>query len=508
MELQPIDIETLKTKGISEEKLREELQQLHDGFPYLEVIAPATAGNGIMVTNESQRLHYIDLWNAFLAEGGNVVKMVPASGAASRMFKNLFAFADGDSMTPDTDFIHQFCDSIRKFPFYKELDETCHRLYSEGIEQLFASERHRDVVSALIRPEGMNYGQLPKALLAFHATPEGYHVALEEHLAEGAQYASGPDKKASVHFTVSPDHRQLMLDKIERSLPVMKEKYGVDFDVTLSEQKPSTDTVAANLDGSPFRVDGELFFRPGGHGALIENLNDLEADVVFLKNIDNVVPDSRRQTTIEYKKVLGGILVSVHERIMQYMEELTAGLPSREELNEMLDYLRNVLSVTGDHADSLEDLELADYLYCKFNRPLRVCGMVRNEGEPGGGPFLVRDAHDGMIAPQILESTQINPEDPKAMEMMKHSTHFNPVDLAVCLISPEGGRFDLRDYVDKSTGFISSKSVKGVEIKALELPGLWNGAMSDWNTIFVEVPAETFNPVKTVNDLLRPAHQS
>lgn len=507
MNLQPIDIETLKSRGISEERLQEELTQLHDGFPYLDVVAPATAGNGILETSEEQRLHFINVWNAFLADGGKVIKMVPASGAASRMFKNLFAFADGESETPDNDFIKTFCDNIARFPFYAELDATVKRLYGKSIEEIFADGKHREVVAALIRPEGMNYGQLPKALLAFHATPDGYRVALEEHLAEGAQYACGADKKASVHFTVSPDHRELMLKKIESSIPAMKKIYGVDFDVTLSEQKPSTDTVAANLDGTPYREDGKLFFRPGGHGALIENLNDLDADVVFLKNIDNVVPDSRRASTIEYKKVVGGILVSVHKQIVEYAEELRNGLPSRDKLDEILNFVHNVLCITEEGADSMEDLELADYLYCKLNRPLRVCGMVRNEGELGGGPFLVRDAEDGTVSPQILESTQINPDDPEAVAMMKRSTHFNPVDLAVCLTTPEGGRFDLRQYVDPATGFISSKSRKGVEIKALELPGLWNGAMSDWNTVFVEVPISTFNPVKTVNDLLRPAHQ-
>lgn len=507
MILQPMDSEVLKSRGISEQRFEEELMQLKNGFPFLDVVAPATAGNGILITNEAQRSQYIERWNNFLGEGGRVLKMVPASGAASRMFKNLFAFADGNSDTPDTDFIRTFCDNISRFAFYGDLQSAVKRLYGQDIEAMFAAGRHRDVVRALIMPEGLNYGQLPKALLAFHSTADGYRVALEEHLAEGAQYAACSDGKAYVHFTVSPDHRGLVEDKIRERIPELKSKFGVDFDVTLSEQKPSTDTVAANLDGTPYREDGKLFFRPGGHGALIENLNDLDADVVFIKNIDNVVPDARRASTIEYKKVLGGILVEVRDRIEEYADMLRGGMPSRDELNEMVDFMHNMLCVSDEDAASMEDLELADYLYCKFNRPLRVCGMVRNEGEPGGGPFLVRNDADGTVALQILESTQIDADNKDAVEMMKHSTHFNPVDLVVSLRNLEGGKFDLREYVDASTGFISQKSRKGVEIKALELPGLWNGAMSDWNTIFVEVPADTFNPVKTVNDLLREAHQ-
>lgn len=274
----------------------------------------------------------------------------------------------------------------------------------------------------------------------------------------------------------------------------------------MSVQKPSTDTVAANMDGSPYRENGELFFRPGGHGALIENLNDIDGDVIFIKNIDNVVPDSYRDVTIEYKQVIGGVLVEVKNKIDRYAEILRTSTPSDEQLREMLSFLRTTLCVTGDNADNMSTQEQIDYLLMKFNRPIRVCGMVRNEGEPGGGPFLAYN-NDGTISPQILESTQINPDDATAVEMLKMATHFNPVDLVCYTRDLDGNKFNLPKYVDKNTGFISIKSREGVEIKALELPGLWNGAMSDWNTIMVEVPAQTFNPVKTVNDLLRPAHQ-
>lgn len=507
MTLNQKDRETLKARGISEEKFNEELRRLKSGFPYLRIEGPATVGNGIMALNEEQRAYYQALWDKYVASGVKVVKMVPASGAASRMFKNLFKFAGGESMTPDTPFIEEFCNGIHDFAFFPELDATCVRLYGKGVDELFAEGRHRDVAKALVEPEGMNYGGLPKALLEFHTTADGPRTALEEHLAEGAQYAAGEDGVVHVHFTVSPEHIPLVEAKVKAAAPVLAKKYGVAFDVTTSIQKPSTDTVALGPDGEPFRVDGELFFRPGGHGALIENLGEIDGDVVFLKNIDNVVPDSRRAVTIEYKKVLGGVLVEAERKIAEYVGELNCGLPSRPVLNEMLDYLRDTLCVTGDDAAHWDDLELADYLLCKFSRPLRVCGMVRNEGEPGGGPYLAYSS-DGTVQPQILESTQIDTDKPEGREIMSRATHFNPVDLVCSIRDFDDEVYNLADFVDPDTGFISSKSVKGVDVKALELPGLWNGAMSDWNTIFVEVPAETFNPVKTVNDLLRPAHRS
>lgn len=506
MTLNRQDSETLKARGITEETLNEELRRLRCGFPYLRIQGPATAGNGITVLDDEQRAHYREVWDRYVASGAKVVKMVPASGAASRMFKDLFKFAKGESLVPDTPFIEEFCGGIHEFAFFPELDETCTRLYGKGVDALFAEGRHRDVAKALVEPSGMNYGGLPKALLKFHSTPEGSRTALEEHLAEGAQYAAGQDGTVHVHFTVSPEHIPLVEAKVREASPALAAKYGVAFDVTTSIQKPSTDTVALGPDGDPFRVDGELFFRPGGHGALIENLGEIDGDVIFLKNIDNVVPDSRRAVTVEYKKVLGGVLVEAGRKIAEYLGELTCGLPSRPALDSMLEYLRETLCVTGDDAAHMEDLELADYLLCKFSRPLRVCGMVRNEGEPGGGPYLAYGP-DGTVQPQILESTQIDTGKEEGREVMSRATHFNPVDLVCSIRDFEDDRYDLADFVDPDTGFISSKSVKGVEVKALELPGLWNGAMSDWNTIFVEVPAETFNPVKTVNDLLRPAHQ-
>lgn len=506
MKLQPQDLDTLKRKGITEEKLQEELTMLTDGFPFLKLEGPATVGNGISRLSDEMEKQSMKIWDEFLAAGGKVLKMVPASGAASRMFKDVFSFVNGKKEKPDNDFMKKFFENIEKFAFFNELNAVCMTLYGKSISSLVEEERYKDVAKALLNEEGLNYGKLPKAMLRFHKVMGGARTSIEEHLAEGAQYAAGKNGKVSVHFTVSEDHIPIVKAKIEEVKGAMKKEYGTEYDITFSVQKPSTDTVAANLDGTPYRENGELFFRPGGHGALIENLNDLDADVVFVKNIDNVVPDSYRDITVKYKKIIGGILVATRQKIYDYCAELEKGFPSDERLAEMVTFMRRNLCITHDKCDEMTKEEKSAFLYEKFHRPLRVCGMVVNEGEPGGGPFLVYNV-DGTVSPQILESTQIDPKDKRASEMLKSSTHFNPVDLACSIKDHNGKKFDLPTFVDKTTGFISIKSREGVEIKALELPGLWNGAMSNWNTIFVEVPAATFNPVKTVNDLLREAHQ-
>ncbi|MDE5635714.1 MAG: DUF4301 family protein, partial [Muribaculaceae bacterium] len=329
---------------------------------------------------------------------------------------------------------------------------------------------------------------------------------VEEQLMEGAQSATGADGIVRLHFTVSGNHRALFEKKLAEAIPAVEKRMGVKFEVSMSEQKASTDTVAVNPDNTLFRENGDLVFRPGGHGALIQNLNDIDSAVVFIKNIDNVVPDSRRESTLRYKQVLAGYLIELHDVIASYLVDLAAGNYDRAKLDAMLEFAQDKLSISNDKAPAMSDSELAAYLTGKFNRPLRVCGMVRNEGEPGGGPYLAYN-HDGTVSPQVLESTQIDPDNTEYAAMVSKATHFNPVDL-VCYINDINGKpYDLPQYVDPATGFISSKSLHGKTLRALELPGLWNGAMSDWTTVFVEVPISTFNPVKTVNDLLRPVHQ-
>lgn len=397
----------------------------------------------------------------------------------------------------------QFFTSIFDFAFYPRLNLVCMENYGMSVASLISDKRYKDVVRALITSEGLNYGALPKALLQFHKVLGSTRSALAEHLEEGAQYAADNHSKVKIHFTVSEEHLPLAQAAVEEIKGYMENLTGKKYEISFSIQKPSTDTVATTLDGSLYRENGELFFRPGGHGALIENLGEREADVIFIKNIDNVVPAALRSPTIRSKKMLGGILVATRQKIFDYSKRLEKGIPSEEEMEEMLTFLRKVLCVTGDSADQMSPADKAAYLLRKFNRPLRVCGMVKNEGEPGGGPFLVYSP-DGTIQPQILETTQLDPKQKK--QLLKKATHFNPVDLVCSIYDWKGEKYILSNFVDPATGFISYKSHQGQDIKALELPGLWNGAMSDWNTIFVEVAPETFNPVKTVNDLLRPSH--
>ena len=472
------DTARIRAHGLTPEQVERQLENFEKGFPCLKVVRAAAPGDGILVPSPQEAEAAVRRYDAAAAQL-DIVKFVPASGAATRMFKELFAFVDEGRRT---DGIDRLLRHIEQFAFWPELRKT-----------LPAGADDRTTVEHIIR-KGLCYGQLPKGLVTFHAYDEGARKAVEEHLVEGAAYAASGDR-VRLHFTVSPEHRAGFESLLAEKKPFYEKRFGVRYEISFSEQKPSTDTVAVNPDNTLFRTDGGgLLFRPAGHGALIENLNDIDADLVFIKNIDNVTTDARRGDTILYKKVLAGLLLELQERSREYIRALDTGGADPERIAR---FIRERLCVRLPENCSPADLRGV------LDRPIRLCGMVRNEGEPGGGPFWTAN-DDGSQSLQIAESSQIAPAD---RPLMQQATHFNPVDLVCGMRDVRGEKFDLRRYVDPRTGFISSKSFAGRELRAQELPGLWNGAMARWNTVFVDVPVTTFSPVKTVLDLLRPQHR-
>lgn len=500
------DSECLARKGISEERLEEQLKRFREGFPFLKVYRPAIIGDGIVHIEESDKSFYMDKWSKYLNGDVNIVKFVPASGAASRMFKSLFEFLELNDGVLFRESDLKFFEEIERFAFFDTLDDKCKEREGKGVLELKKEGRYKAVVANLLDEKGLNYGLLPKGLLLFHKYQNSLRTPVEEHMVEGALYAKNGEGKVNLHFTVSLEHMEHFRRMCQMKLDEYAYTYRAKFDVSFSVQKSSTDTVAVDKDNHLFRKNGSLVFRPGGHGALIENLNEIDADIIFIKNIDNVVPDSYKQPTVEYKTLLAGMLVAIQRQIFDYQRILEECDPSVDLLSEMLAFCKAKLFIFNDNLDSYSREEKVAYLRRKLNRPLRVCGMVKNEGEPGGGPFLCQN-QDGTRSLQILESSQFDKDDEDQRVIMKKSAFFNPVDLVCAVRNYKGEKYDLRRFVDENTGFISLKSKDGKELKALELPGLWNGAMSDWNTIFVEVPIETFNPVKVVNDLLRKEHQ-
>jgi len=501
------DENILIKKGITSSQIEEQLKSFKTGFPFLKIQSAAEPENGIIVVSDEDRVLLLKKWEDFLRTDAVILKFVPASGAASRMFKDLFEFIESKNDGPANSFENKFFDEIDNFAFYEDLNKVCIKNNGQTIDELKINNQFKVIVENLLLEKGLNYGSLPKGLLKFHSYPTEVRTPMQEHLAEGALYAASATRIVNIHFTVSKEHRMLFEKHLNESVTKFEKHYNVKFNVGFSEQKPSTDTIASDKNNEPFRdKNGELVFRPGGHGALIENLNDLDGDIIFIKNIDNVVPDSLKESTVTYKKVIAGMLVNLQMQCFGYLNELENETISKAKLAVMAKFCEVRLNNHHNDLSSLTEIELRKYLYTKLNRPLRVCGMVKNVGEPGGGPFLTVNA-DGTVSPQILESSQIDMTNLNDKTMMMNSTHFNPVDLVCGVKDYLGNKFNLIQHIDKNTGFISLKSKNGMELKALELPGLWNGAMSDWNTIFVEVPIDTFNPVKTVNDLLRPQHQ-
>lgn len=501
------DIKQISAKGMTREQIEQQLENMRNGFPYIRIQAAASIGNGIISVSEEQMPCYTQAWEKYKAERKRIVKFVPASGAASRMFKDIYSYLGSERNTPETSFEKKYLDNICNFAFYDALDNICREKEDRSIAELISEGNTKAVAANMVDDSGLGYGHLPKGLILFHKYVDGARTPIEEHLVESALYAESCGT-ADIHFTVSHEHLPLFKAEIEKKRTIYENKFGIKYNISFSEQKPNTDTIAANIDNTPFRTEtGELLFRPGGHGALIENLNDIDADVIFIKNIDNVVPERLNKDTVTYKQLIAGILVASQQKAFQYLRQIDNDEITDVQTQEILRFIEQTFCVHNPSTDNMNRQELMKYLHDKLNRPMRVCGVVRNVGEPGGGPFITINK-DGSTSPQILESSQIDKNNSEYMQMFEDSTHFNPVDIVCAVKDYKGNHFNLPTYADPETGFISRKSSNGKELKALELPGLWNGAMSDWNTIFVEVPLTTFNPVKTVNDLLREEHRN
>jgi len=493
------DVTQINERGSDISVVEDQVKYFVDGFPFLQLSKAATIGDGIINLSSEEISEVVAEFDKSASEGEiALLKFVPASGAATRMFKSLFGFLQDDKKDKS---VEEFFTRLPEFAFYDDLKAS---LAADGHDISSADEK--TIVSYYLTNKGLGYGELPKGLLKFHNYADRSRTPLEEHLVEGAKYANAGGN-VQIHFTVSPEHRDKFEKLVVEVLPTYQSQFGVKYFVSFSEQQKSTDTIAVNLDNTPFREgDGSLLFRPAGHGALLDNLGQLDADIIFIKNIDNVVPDRIKEDTITYKKALAGVILKFQKRIFDYLNKLS-GSSDTALLEELDAFFRNELSVVPPSAfANWDDAKKNAYFLQKLDRPLRACGMVKNQGEPGGGPFWAENA-DGSSSLQVVESAQVDVDDAEQNKLFKDSTHFNPVDLVCAVKNRNGELYDLKKFRDPLTGFITGKSKDGKELKAQELPGLWNGAMADWNTVFVEVPLVTFNPVKTVNDLLREQHQ-
>jgi len=484
------DLKFIQDSGRSAEEILKQFHYFETGFPFVQLVRPATLGDGIHKIEDQEMLALLEQFS-LMTEYYRIAKFVPASGAASRMFKDLYPYLD-TTTAPLKSKIAHFMNSLSECAFFHDLEQVMMR---DGyqLKEMVIREDYALILEYLLTEKGLNYGNLPKALLKFHTYGDETRTALEEHLVEAARYAQNNDHSCFLHFTVSPAHQQEFEKRVSEVLPAFEQKFSVKYHISFSVQHPSTDTLAAEMDNRPFYDDkGSLLFRPGGHGALIYNLNQLKFDVIFIKNIDNVKPEDKLEETIIYKKILAAYLMQVQTQIHHFLKKNEQGVVTSAEKEEMIQFVEKTLQLKEITSQNLVSV---------LNRPIRVCGMVKNQGEPGGGPFWVKNSR-GEESLQIVESAQIDMENSKQKVVFEKSTHFNPVDLVCSFKDFRGNYFNLHDYVDPDAGFISYKSYGNRKLKAMELPGLWNGAMSNWITLFIEVPLITFNPVKTVFDLL------
>lgn len=492
---------------VSESEVLRQLEIFKKGIPFVEIAEAASAGNGIHIFSKEEE-NKLAAFYENQKESLSLLKFVPASGAATRMFKFLHQFLK--KFNPETDdlsvFLQKkenkqlriFFESKNKFPFSQLIHKRLIEKYRD-FDSFPEGKKFYCFVSEMLDKEGLNFSNTPKGLIPFHTSKTGPVTAFQEHLLEAVHYASS-GKKAAIHFTVSKNHIGKFQDHFREIYPQIRDKTQTEFEITFSFQKPETDTVAATLENELFLdSDEKPVFRPSGHGALLSNLNEQDADLIFIKNIDNVVSEEHVETIAFHKKVLAGKLLILQEKIFHYLKKLKEETSSQVLIEEITGFIEKELQI------SLPSVSVVS-LINQLNRPLRVCGVVKNTGAPGGGPFLIKN-QSGTRSYQIIEMSQIDLKNPEQLKIVKSATHFNPVDLVCGIKNYKGEKFDLRDFSNPEMGFISEKSYKGKPIKALELPGLWNGSMANWNTVFVEVPLLTFNPVKTVNDLLNPVHQ-
>ena len=497
------DIGKIKKEGLTVNQVLKQIDLFKEGALPVKLNRPCTIDDGIIAIPE-QDLKSVTALHDEEARKGRMLKFVPASGAASRMFRDWYRYLEKGDF--DLGEGKKFSGDLKKFAFFNDLRNVISQ-DGEHIENMIENKRYVDILAYILTSKGLNYGNLPKAILKFHAYQNCSRTALEEHLVEASLYTKDAGHVCRAHFTVSEEHKQDVNHYLSRVKGDYEKDYKVKYDITLSSQKSSTNTIAVDLGNCPFRdQQGNLVFRPGGHGALLENLNSIDGDIIYLKNIDNVVPDRLKPVTTLYKKVLGGYLVFLQNEIFSFLHVMSKKEPDKDTIADMIFFCEERLNIVMPpwfEASSLS--EKRTFIYKKLNRPIRVCGMVKNEGEPGGGPFWVNE-EDGTQSLQIIEESQIDLRSPEQKVIWSSATYFNPVDLVCGVRDYQSGKFDLYEFVDTNSYFISQKSEKGRDLRALELPGLWNGAMAFWNTIFVEVPIETFNPVKTVNDLLRQQH--
>ena len=509
------DQKQIAAKGLTVDNVYSQIETFRTGLPFTNLKDAATLNHGILKVEGAQKESYINFFEEKL-NAISVVKFVPASGAATRMFKFLFQClkdysSDKETIEAyiertDSKELKVFFEGMKNLAFYDEVLAKVTSVYSD-YNSMSQDEKQVIFVKTMLDESAFNFGNKPKGLLPFHNYKSHITTAFEEHLFESTLYASS-NKNATLHYTISEHHKDKFENKLNEVKSRIENQTGVVFNVSFSFQKPSTDTIAVNLNNEPFRFeDGSLHFRPSGHGAIIENLSAINADVVFVKNIDNVVVTQQAQIVADYKKMLAGVLLTIQEQSFGFLEKLDNDINESLVL-EIAQFLTSKMCVIlNEDFDDLSLNEKAAYVKGKLNRPIRICGMVKNEGDPGGGPFWVEDTQ-GNVSLQVVESAQINQNDKTQKDILNNSTHFNPVYMVCGLKNYKGNPFNLPDFVDEKAAFITQKTKDGKDIKALEKPGLWNGSMANWNTIFVEVPQATFNPVKMVNDLLKAQHQA